>query len=429
MTGARSIALLTGAALVVLACRPGDASTPTPRPAISIDEPARARCEAASADRDMDGLDDVCEDALADAFAPVLMQDPDDCAWTRVARNSAAGEFEGIAGGYAHAVQRVSTARVRLAYLPAYTVDCGWEGAKCILPGVDCDAHAGDSEAIVVEVEAAGDEWRPVGVFLSAHCFDGAAKSCRWYRDDELAQFEWDGARPVVWVSSGRHANYPSEQACDRGHYRLDTCDADARANRFPVDAAGNIGSAARPECRSAAISARDDASVECFWSGVPFRGWQADVPGVTSYLRYLDEIAGFVSPLDRLTWLAGCWERRGASSIVEEQWMAPRGGMMLGMGRVVRNGAVVDYETMRIEQRGDTLVFVANPSGQAEAEFTAAAIDDDGVVFENPDHDFPQRIVYRHAAGDSLHARIEGVSDGAVRGVDFHMGRTRCES
>ena len=132
-------------------------------------------------------------------------------------------------------------------------------------------------------------------------------------------------------------------------------------------------------------------------------------------------------TPLGRLAWLAGCWERRGESMLMEEQWMAPRGGTMLGMGRVVRGDVTVDFEAMRIEARADTLVFIANPSGQAEAEFASISIEDDGVVFENPTHDFPQRIVYRHAAGDSLHARIEGIRDGAERGIDFRMGRTQC--
>ena len=44
----------------------------------------------------------------------------------------------------------------------------------------------------------------------------------------------------------------------------------------------------------------------------------------------------------------------------------------------------------------------------------------DDEVVFENPTHDFPQRIIYRKGADRSVTARIEGVIDGKARGVDF---------
>lgn len=150
---------------------------------------------------------------------------------------------------------------------------------------------------------------------------------------------------------------------------------------------------------------------------------------GATRELPHAHEVAGFVDPIDRLAWLAGCWERRTEQSITEEQWMAPRGGMMLGMGRVVRGAETVAHEAMRIEQRADALVFVAQPSGQERAEFTATSVTDAEVVFENAAHDFPHRIRYRHAAGDSLHARIEGMEDEAAQGVDFRMGRVACGS
>lgn len=106
---------------------------------------------------------------------------------------------------------------------------------------------------------------------------------------------------------------------------------------------------------------------------------------------------------------------------------MRPRGKMLLGMGRVVRDGRTVSHEALRIEARGEGLVYVADPSGQARTEFAAVEVTDTSVAWENPEHDFPQRIVYRRGAGDSLFARIEGESDGAVRGVDFHLARVAC--
>ena len=419
-------ALATAAALLSIACHAGAAPPGGAVPVASFTSSVRPDECGAGSDADVDGLSDRCEMVLARAFAPVLMQDRRDCMWDRDARR--------IVGGYLHAVQRATPSTVRIAYLPAYTMDCGWHGAKCILPGVDCDAHAGDSEALVVEIEARAESWSPSGVFLSAHCFDGEAKSCRWYRGDELRALRWQATRPVVWVSAGRHANYASRAACERGHYRLDTCDFAPVSIDFPVDAERNLGSATAPAQPGGCVpapagAARGGAFLECFWRGDEFRGWHADAPGVTSYLRYLDEVAGFVAPIERLGWLAGCWERSSATGSMEEQWMAPRAGIMLGMGRVIRDGAVVAHEAMRIEQRGDTLVFVANPSGQAQAEFTATTIERDAVVFENPEHDFPQRVAYRHAAGDSLHARIEGTMDGSERGIDFRMGRAVCAS
>ena len=47
-------------------------------------------------------------------------------------------------------------------------------------------------------------------------------------------------------------------------------------------------------------------------------------------------------------------------------------------------------------------------------------------MVFENPKHDFPQRIRYR-LKGDTLHARIEGTINGKERAIDFPYQRASC--
>src|SRR3970040_657967 len=52
-----------------------------------------------------------------------------------------------------------------------------------------------------------------------------------------------------------------------------------------------------------------------------------------------------------RLSWLAGCWERAAGERQVEEQWMRPRGGTMLGMSRTVTGGRTSEFEHMRIRE------------------------------------------------------------------------------
>ena len=131
--------------------------------------------------------------------------------------------------------------------------------------------------------------------------------------------------------------------------------------------------------------------------------------------------------PTDGLAWLAGCWQRRAGPSIVEEQWMVPRGGVLLGASRTVVRDTVREYEVLRIFERGDTLVLAAHPSRQAPSEFRAVGPDPTNVTFENPAHDFPQRIIYRRGAADSLWARIEGTRGGQTRGIDFRYARVAC--
>jgi hypothetical protein len=134
---------------------------------------------------------------------------------------------------------------------------------------------------------------------------------------------------------------------------------------------------------------------------------------------------------IDRLGWLAGCWSRESPVRIVEEQWMAPRGKMMLGMSRTVSkaDGRTVEFEAVRIEERDGLLVFTAKPSGQAEASFRSIELTDSLVVFEDPEHDFPQRVGYRRTAEGGLAAWIEGKAgpEGAVKRVEFPVERAVC--
>ncbi len=131
---------------------------------------------------------------------------------------------------------------------------------------------------------------------------------------------------------------------------------------------------------------------------------------------------------VDQLDWLAGCWEHEEPGFRRDEQWMEPSGGTMIGMSRSVAGGRTVEHEYLRIEDRDGILAYIASPSGQAEATFLQAELTDSTVVFEAPEHDFPQRIIYRLLALDRLLGRIEGVVDGVARSADFPFRRIPCQ-
>ena len=102
----------------------------------------------------------------------------------------------------------------------------------------------------------------------------------------------------------------------------------------------------------------------------------------------------------------------------------------MLGVGRTIKNGKTVEYESLQIRKNTEgKVVYVALPSGQKETTFTATSVAEKSVTFENLQHDFPQSIVYRLLSGDRLVVRIEGIQNGNLRGVDFPMKRVSCGS
>lgn len=134
-------------------------------------------------------------------------------------------------------------------------------------------------------------------------------------------------------------------------------------------------------------------------------------------------------SGLAGLSWLAGCWAREGAEPGSAEQWMPPLAGAMFGMARTIKAGRTAEYEFLRIEQEADgALVYTALPSRQSLTSFRLLRQLPQEVVFENPAHDFPQRVSYRLAAPGELLAAIEGNRRGEWRRIEFRFRRERCE-
>lgn len=133
---------------------------------------------------------------------------------------------------------------------------------------------------------------------------------------------------------------------------------------------------------------------------------------------------------LDALAFLSGCWEINvpARKILVTEHWMAPFGDAMIGMARNVRDGKMGSYEYLRIVQNGSGIKYVAKPSqSQSETSFKLVKLASNEVIFENPEHDFPQRVIYKLTDNENLAARIEGTMNGQKRGMDFPYKRAKC--
>ncbi len=128
-------------------------------------------------------------------------------------------------------------------------------------------------------------------------------------------------------------------------------------------------------------------------------------------------------SPAAQLDWMIGAWVSDEEGTETTERWCAGEGGALVGTNVTPAGARVVHSERLRIEARGDALVYVASPSSQATTEFTGHAECGSDVlagncdrsceaVFENPEHDFPTEIVYGACVGS-------GVMVATIRGGD----------
>ncbi len=109
------------------------------------------------------------------------------------------------------------------------------------------------------------------------------------------------------------------------------------------------------------------------------------------------------------LTWLAGSWHTTGKRAQVDEYWSAPAGGSLIGMSRTIVGDKTVEFEYVRIEQRTDAIYYVAHPKARCPGtDFKLTRLSGQEVIFENPAHGFPKRIIYRKTLDGSLVASID---------------------
>lgn len=128
---------------------------------------------------------------------------------------------------------------------------------------------------------------------------------------------------------------------------------------------------------------------------------------------------------LSALAWMAGNWTGLEGDVEMEELWQAPKGNSMLGLHRDVAKGRTVSFEFLRIEAMPDGVTYWASPGGRPAVPFRLKELKDRRVVFENPKHDFPQRIIYWLGEDGTLHAKIEGTQGSKSSSMEWTWRRT----
>lgn len=113
---------------------------------------------------------------------------------------------------------------------------------------------------------------------------------------------------------------------------------------------------------------------------------------------------------VDDLGWLSGTWESTNGERWIEETWSAPRAGMMIGFTRHGVGDVLHEFEFSRLQAGEDGVItYFAQPQGRPAVPFRLVRSEGAEAVFENPAHDYPQRIHYRRD-GDTMMASISAI-------------------
>ncbi|HRE66135.1 MAG TPA: DUF6265 family protein [Cyclobacteriaceae bacterium] len=110
------------------------------------------------------------------------------------------------------------------------------------------------------------------------------------------------------------------------------------------------------------------------------------------------------------LFWLTGMWNRTNVKPgrTAHERWIKTNEGLQ-GWG-ISMNGADTSFvEKLRIVTKDNKLYYVADvPENKESTYFLITGVTATSFICENPEHDFPKKIVYQHE-GNTMKATVSG--------------------
>src|SRR4030095_2717040 len=132
-------------------------------------------------------------------------------------------------------------------------------------------------------------------------------------------------------------------------------------------------------------------------------------------------------NPMEKLSWIIDRWISSEGDTKSYEYWEKTSDDLLIGASETVKDGDTIFSEKLRIEKSSEDIFYIADVKhNPAPVKFKLTSINDTEAVFENPEHDFPQKITYRQEEGN-LHSSIEGPGkEGKWKKIDFLMSRMR---
>ena len=134
-------------------------------------------------------------------------------------------------------------------------------------------------------------------------------------------------------------------------------------------------------------------------------------------------------SGIQKAEWLIGTWVNQSPRGNIYESWNKANDKELAGISYVINETDTIILENIQLLQEHEQVFYipvVKNQNGGLPVRFTAKTVSEDQLIFENPEHDFPQIISYTKISSDSLVAEISGIRKGQERKQVFAMKRMR---
>jgi len=155
------------------------------------------------------------------------------------------------------------------------------------------------------------------------------------------------------------------------------------------------------------------------------------DIYGDASYASFQSNDTGIVTfnELEKANWLIGEWQNNLAKGNASEIWEKKNDSAYIGKSYFIRGKDTLSSEVISLEQTDNKLFYIPIVKGQNNGQpvkFVLTSSMSNQLVFENPEHDFPQKISYTLIDKDSLLAEISGMIEGKLSSQKYPMARIK---
>lgn len=129
------------------------------------------------------------------------------------------------------------------------------------------------------------------------------------------------------------------------------------------------------------------------------------------------------------VNWLLGNWENKASDGNLTETWKKVNDSTFQAQSYYIKENDTLHFETITLQQKGEELTYSAAVKGQNNDKpvaFKLTTQTEKQLVFENPKHDYPQKISYTQITSDSLVAKISGIQQGKPSSEQFSMKKIK---
>lgn len=136
------------------------------------------------------------------------------------------------------------------------------------------------------------------------------------------------------------------------------------------------------------------------------------------------------VDEFKKASWLIGIWGNKINGIEVTEIWKKENDSLFTAFSySISTTNDTISAERIRLEKLNNKLFYLPVVKNQNRGEvvkFALTKLTEHELVFENPEHDFPQKISYQLINEDSLFAEISGIYKGEKQSEKFPMHRIK---